>query len=231
MTAGEAHVWLARIDEAQRDKTTAATELLSEDELARAARFRFGRDKTRFIHARAVLRVLLGRYLNKNPRSLRFSYNQSGKPSLSDANSSALNFNLSHSGDWAIFAFTDDCAVGVDLEFIKPDFVEDPVIAQTLTDFETRRYRTLEQKRRDEFFFDCWTRKEAYLKAVGDGFLTAPNLIETVKYAPFAVEINTRAERARSFFRFYKLPAIAGCRAALALDRDEAQPEFWRFDD
>src|SRR5438094_222037 len=91
---------------------------LMPDETARAARFRFEHLQRSFILTRGALRVLLGRYLNTAPRDLQFSYGSNGKPTL--APSACLQFNASHSGDLALFAFTTDCEIGIDVEAVHP---------------------------------------------------------------------------------------------------------------
>jgi 4'-phosphopantetheinyl transferase len=141
--------------------------LLSSDEAARAARFRFEHLQHSFILARGALRILLGRYLNTSPADLAFSYAAKGKPAL--AGSANLQFNASHSGDLALFAFTLDCDLGVDIEAVRsmPD-MED-VAGRFFCAEEIAELMALSPGQRDQAFFLCWTRKEAYIKATGEG--------------------------------------------------------------
>lgn len=143
--------------------------LLSADETARAARFKFEHLQHSFILGRGALRVLLGRYLNTAPAALSFTYGSKGKPALAGR----LQFNASHSSGLALYAFTLDCELGVDVEALRsmPD-VED-VARRFFCAEETAEFMALPAAQRDHGFFLCWTRKEAYIKAIGEG-LSAP---------------------------------------------------------
>ena len=145
--------------------------LLSSDEAARAARFRFEHLQHSFILARGALRILLGRYLNTPPRDLEFRYGAKGKPAL--AGSASLQFNASHSGDLALFAFTLDCDLGVDIEAVRPMPDLEDVARRFFSTDEAAELMALSPGQRDQAFFLCWTRKEAYIKATGEG-LSAP---------------------------------------------------------
>jgi 4'-phosphopantetheinyl transferase len=144
--------------------------LLASDEMDRAERFRFARLRRSFILARGALRILLGRYLNAAPGDIEFSYGPKGKPALRTDH--RLQFNASHSGDVALFAFTMDCEIGVDVEAIRtmPD-IED-VAKRFFCAEETEDLLSLPPDQREQGFFLCWTRKEAYIKATGDGLST-----------------------------------------------------------
>lgn len=145
--------------------------LLAADEIERAARFRFEHLQRSFILARGALRILLGRYLNTAPHDLEFSYGSKGKPTLSAP--ARLQFNASHSGALALFAFTMDCEIGVDVEVVRqtPD-IED-IAKRFFCTEEAAELMSLPAGQRDQAFFLCWTRKEAYIKATGEG-LSAP---------------------------------------------------------
>jgi 4'-phosphopantetheinyl transferase len=148
--------------------------LLSPDELERAARFVFTRDRRRFIAARAALRSILGERLGEAPSRLRFDYGPQGKPALASAwQESGIQFNLAHSGDWALVALACNKRVGVDLEQIRP-LVEGREIARRhFSPRETADLWSLPLELQEEAFFRCWTRKEAYLKALGCGLSLA----------------------------------------------------------
>src|SRR4051812_17773983 len=119
---GELHVWRAELAQ-NPSLLTRLERTLSEDERERAARFHFRRDAERFVVARGVLRDILGRYLCERPERLRFVYNEFGKPSLAGEHAGGPHrFNLSHSRDLALYAVTLGREVGVDLEFVRPDF-------------------------------------------------------------------------------------------------------------
>jgi len=138
--------------------------LLSVDERHRAGRFRFDLDRNRFIARRGRLRVILGRYLDLKPASIRFGYGPNGKPFLEDAcNRDELTFNLSHSKELAIYAMTRKRRIGVDVERLRPITESDRIVAD-LYAFTARRPDQPAQA-----FLDWWTRYEAYLKASGSG--------------------------------------------------------------
>ena len=140
---------------------------LSADERARASRFRFDRDRNQFMTARGALRTLLGGYLAVQPAELIFEYGTHGKPTLAGRYQGSLKFNVSHSQGLALVAVSPDVEVGIDVEGIRPmpDAVE--IAARFFSPREAAELRALPAVSRISAFFACWTRKEAYLKAVG----------------------------------------------------------------
>ncbi|MBA2735369.1 MAG: 4'-phosphopantetheinyl transferase superfamily protein [Pyrinomonadaceae bacterium] len=225
LEVGEAHVWLARLDE----ETAAESErLISDDERNRAERFRFERDKKRFIAARGFLRVILGKYLRTNPRRIHFEYSKYGKPFLGRELQSSIKFNLSHSDGLALYAVTDGREIGIDIERIKSSFVDETMASQCLTKQEIVRFRLLPKKERDLFFFDCWTRKEAYLKARGNGLLLPVNEIETSLSSEFLTSfLQTDSASRQTSGSFQILPSIPDYAAALAVEGRNPQLKFW----
>lgn len=165
----EIHVWRASLDLPVAEKRN-LNDILSSDELERAGRFRFERDQNRFVMARAILRRLLGRYLEKDPRELRFMYTSHGKPYLeNDAGHDTLCFNLSHSGAMVIYAFARKRNIGIDMEEVRHDVMIDPVMQRFFTQEECSMLDSLHESKRIESFFTYWTRKEAFIKATGEG--------------------------------------------------------------
>jgi 4'-phosphopantetheinyl transferase len=146
--------------------------LLTPDERDRAGRFHFDRLRHSFILARGSLRLLLGRYLGAAPAGVRFAYGEKGKPALADP-SSRLHFNASHSGGIALCAFTLDCEIGVDVEQMRPLPDMQGIARRFFCAEESGELMALPEHQREAAFFRCWTRKEAYIKAIGDG-LSAP---------------------------------------------------------
>jgi 4'-phosphopantetheinyl transferase len=143
---------------------------LAADERARAERFYFQRDRERFVVARAALRAILGGYLNSTPESLSFCYGSRGKPALAaDCSQDAIRFNVSHSGDVALYAVTRAREVGVDVELIRPELNAERLAERFFSPREIDTLRTLPADLRRHAFFLAWTRKEAYVKATGDG--------------------------------------------------------------
>ena len=165
----QVHIWRASLDLPTIVIDQLAT-FLSPDEIERANRFRFVQHQKRFIAARGILRKLLSNYLQISPNDLKFKYGNCGKPQLTGfKQDSPLEFNLSHSGEYALYGFTYHHPIGVDLEYIRemPDAVK---IAQRF--FSEREYRlinSVEDAQKSAVFFKLWTAKEAYLKAIGKG--------------------------------------------------------------
>lgn len=168
MPAREVHVWLACLDRSEWASEQLGT-LLSSDERARAGRFHFVRDRRRFTAARGLLRMILGRYLGVDPREVEFSYGKHGKPALSRRFGSDFRFNTSHAGGLALFGLTRSAELGVDLEAIRPLPDAEQLAERFFSVREVAGLRAVPPARRSESFFNCWTRKEAYVKALGSG--------------------------------------------------------------
>ena len=169
LSAGEAHVWCAWLDlpSTWRDSYR---QFLSQAELERAERFRFERDRGRYIVRRGLLRSLLGRYLSVEATAIDFVYNDYGKPALgSSFGECPLRFNLSHSNGLAIFAFTSGMDVGVDVEYGQRDIEYEQLAERYFSPYERTMIQSLPPESKREAFYLCWTRKEAYIKAHGEG--------------------------------------------------------------
>ena len=166
LARGEVHLWQAELDDGLAD---GLRHLLSADELSRADRFHFAKDRNHFIAARGLLRTLLSVYLGSNSHELRFSYAEKGKPSLVETQQSAINFNLAHSHGMAIYAFAHDREVGVDLEYIREGLAGEKIAERFFSRREIEMLKSVPAELRKKAFFNCWTRKEAYIKARGEG--------------------------------------------------------------
>ena len=160
------HLWAIPI-ESSKSVVARLYALLSGDEQLRAARFRYEDLQRSFILARGVLRVLLGRYLDVRPNNVQFLYGPKGKPAVAEPE--WLSFNTSHSDGMALFAITRECEIGVDVERIRPlpDMYE--IARQFFCSEETSELMSLPIHQRERAFYLCWTRKEAYIKASGNG--------------------------------------------------------------
>jgi 4'-phosphopantetheinyl transferase len=141
-------------------------DVLSEDERERADRFRFERDRSRYVVGRGLLRTLLAAYVGRPASELVFSYSDFGKPALVGE---GPRFNISHSASTVLFAFSPSFDVGVDVELIQPDFVADRIAERFFSPHEVAALGALPAGDRLHAFLTCWTRKEAFLKARGDG--------------------------------------------------------------
>jgi 4'-phosphopantetheinyl transferase len=162
------HIWCASLD-VPPDTSARLYATLTSDERIRSAGFRFERDRQRFIVAHGVLRDLLGRYLQSQPGRIHYVYNAFGKPSLSPEFGSRLTFNLSHSAGLALIAIAADSSVGIDLEYIRTQSDYAEVARRFFSAAEVDELNALPGDRYTEAFFSCWTKKEAYVKACGDG--------------------------------------------------------------
>lgn len=163
----EVHVWHADLTNVEDACQLEA--MLSPDENERAARFRFPEHRRRFVIARGRLRQLLAAYLEVLPRDVGFAYSEAGKPELSGVHTSDIRFNVSHSGDIAAFAFALGRQIGVDVEYIRYDVDVEEIPLRFFSRMEQQTLAVLQGQRKFEGFFNCWTRKEAYVKAVGSG--------------------------------------------------------------
>jgi 4'-phosphopantetheinyl transferase len=163
---GDVHVWRASLDrpEATTDRLFLT---LAPDEMRRARRFHFLEDRHHYIAGRGILRALLGAYLGRPPSELSFGYNAFGKPVL--AGEPSLRFNLSHSRGLALYAVAWGREVGVDVEHVRPDFAGEAIARRFFSAPEVAALKAVPIELRVVAFFDCWTRKEAYIKARGKG--------------------------------------------------------------
>jgi 4'-phosphopantetheinyl transferase len=141
--------------------------ILSLDERQRADRFSLASLKRSYTLSRGGLRILLANYLGCPPNQIELIYGSKGKPTLRD--SSRLRFNTSHSGQMALYAFTLDCELGVDVERLRKMDDAETIAMRFFSDAEASELVSLNPGDRSLAFFRCWTRKEAYIKAIGDG--------------------------------------------------------------
>jgi 4'-phosphopantetheinyl transferase len=166
LNADEVHLWCANLDDHAPESFRS---LLAEDEISRADRFHFTKDRNHYIVARGLLRKLLASYLKVGAEELRFAYAEKGKPFLTENQHGLINFNLAHSHELAVYAFSAERELGVDLEFIRKDFGGEKIAERFFSPREIDVLRTVPVDLKNEAFFNCWTRKEAYIKARGEG--------------------------------------------------------------
>lgn len=213
----EVHLWHADLDSFSSELLDP---VLSAEELARAGRFHFVKDKKHFIVARALLRKLLAAYLGSDPQLLTFEYGDKGKPFVAAGGQGRISFNLAHSGGRAIYVFTKGREVGVDLEFIRKDTAGADIAKRFFSAWEMQAIQTVPEEQRKEAFFNCWTRKEAYIKARGEG-LSIPLDSFDVSVAPEETAALLRnyvdeAEVAR--WEMQAMPVAQGFVAALVVE-------------
>jgi len=230
-TGAEVHVWRFSLDLPLAHVERLA-EALSEDEHARAGRFLFESDQRRFAVARGTLRAILGRYLGVPSGDLTFAYSSHGKPALPrGAAGSDLRFNVSHAGGLALVAVALGREVGIDIERVREDFATEEIAARVFSPAELATMRVLPAAARCAAFFNCWTRKEAYVKARGEG-LSLPLRRFDVSVAPnepaalFATEENS-SEASRWSLR--ELQPGPGYVASLAVEGHGWGTRCWKL--
>jgi 4'-phosphopantetheinyl transferase len=217
---GEAHVWRASLDQ-PADMIAKFAPLLSQDEYQKAERFHRPTDRQRFIAGRGILRKIVSAYLAHAPDEIRFVYNKYGKPFISDdQNCGALGLNLSHSNGMALYAFTRRRRVGVDIEYKREDFATLEVAERFFSNDEFEALKAVASDQKTKAFFNCWSRKEAYIKAIGmgvsyplDGFTVS--LVPNV--APSLLKVDADATEAARW-NMYELDAGEGYAAALIVE-------------
>jgi len=165
-TPREVHVWRVELDSVPVHPGFAS--VLSQDEQSRAAVFKSADLRRLWTTARVALRMILARYTESSPAKLSFSVDSHGRPSLV-GDESKVNFNLTHTGRLALVAVAPDTRVGVDAEIINPDIEWEELANRFFTPAETKDIGVLPRSRRVDAFFACWTRKEAFVKALGTG--------------------------------------------------------------
>src|SRR5215207_1379669 len=227
----EVHVWRAQI-ELPSPQVQQLSGILTEDELDRARRFYFEIDRQRFITARGTLRSILSRYIPASPGHLRFYYNQYSKPSLApEFSSTLLNFNLSHSGSMALFAVTRNMEIGVDVERVHSDFEYEEIAKRFFSVNEVATLRTIPTEKKLEAFYNCWTRKEAYIKARGKG-LSLPLDSFDVSFAPWELPmllITKDEPQERSLWTLLDLKPGIGYAGALAVRGIGCRFRYWEW--
>ena len=213
----EVHVWSAGLDVTDAELAQ-LRQLLSNDEHARATRFVFEQDRRRFAAAHGILRKILARYLGTAPADLVFEIESAGKPQLAHQHGGALHFNLSHSRDLVLIAVTAGADIGVDLERISDTVEVDEVAAIVFSPAEIAVLNRLSPPQKRQAFFNGWTRKEAIVKALGEG-LGYPVRQLTVSIAPSERVRLIQAEGETmngSRWSLQSLPAPTGYVAAVA---------------
>jgi 4'-phosphopantetheinyl transferase len=228
----EIHVWAIRLDPPPAEVERLGRHL-SADEWERADRFRFDKHRRQYVVGRGALRTLLAAYLGSGrPEAIRFRYGPRGKPFLEPPlDAGGLEFNLSNSDELALAAFVLGREIGVDVEFLRsmPDCEQ--ISERFFSASEREVLRGIPVSRKEETFFNCWTRKEAYLKAVGEG-LAAPLDSFDVTLAPGdpprMLTLEGDAERASRWCFHHLVPADKYV-GAVAIEGGSWEVKTWTF--
>jgi len=229
----EVQVW--RVDlEAVRGDESRWQQQLSSDEAKRASRFHFPADRQRYVAARALLRTILAGYLEIDPKRVSFAYSQKEKPSLGPAHvGNEVTFNISHSGGIALLAFARKREIGIDVEQIRNDFDVEAIARRFFSAHEQEQLAALPKEKRFDSFFRCWTRKEAYIKATGDGLSLSLHQFD-VLIVPENGEalLSTRPDNSEAaLWSLREIPAGPGYAAALCVRGRGCRLKDWTSTD
>ena len=227
----EVHIWRANLNQPAA-ATNGLFDTLNENERARARRFHFERDERHFIVARGILRILLGRYMQVQPKQLVFTYNPYGKPSLDETfGCERPRFNLAHSRGLVYYAISGSRDVGIDVEYIIPGIEVQQLAERFFSPAETDELLALPKELQLEAFFNCWTRKEAYIKARGEGlsFPLANFVVSLVPGAPAKLLATADLEDQAACWTLHDLPSRPGYVAALAYKGQPGHLSCWNW--
>ncbi|MCU1241290.1 MAG: 4-phosphopantetheinyl transferase [Candidatus Acidoferrum typicum] len=220
----ELHVWRTSIDVPpvllQQFEST-----LNASEKERAEKFLVPQARERFVAARGILRGLLATYLEIDPVRVEFRYGPQGKPSPSAVHNSQICFSMSHSQGMGVFAFTSDCEVGVDVEQIKANFKGMEIASHFFSGEEIAALAKLPPELATEAFFGCWTRKEAYIKARGQG-LSIPLASFTVRFADSKQLLR---DEEGTPWACYALEPAAGFAGAVVAKGENWNLKYWEW--
>lgn len=224
----EVHLWWCSLD-LPSALVAQAYAVLAGDEVDRARRYKFARDQRRFVAARSFLRRTLAEYLSLSPLELSFAYGAFGKPRLSPrADHARVEFNLSHSGDIAILAITRGPAVGVDVEQVIQVSDLQEMARRFFSAYENAALNKIPSDARHFAFYCCWTRKEAFLKALGHGLAHPLDSFDVSldERCPRLVAVRGDRKASSKWTLFHVRPA-PGYVAALAVEGNHARL-VWR---
>lgn len=225
----EVHVWRAKLDLGSIDLEHAEASL-SSDERARAARFHFLKDQLRYVAARGTLRMIMARYIDRAPAQFEFCYGPFGKPELAPGhNPDGIRFNLSHSQGLALYAITRDHEIGVDLESVRANIAWEDIARRYFAPREVEALRSVPASSRAGAFLNCWTRKEAFVKARGEGLSLPLDQFEVsvAPGEPARLLRTTGDPQEASQWSFQQLEPAPGFVAAIAVRTARCEFKLW----
>jgi len=227
---GDVHIWWTSLDQSG-SRLEKHEQILATDERARAKRFRFERDRNRFVRRRGVLREILGCYLGIEPNAVRLTYGEHGKPKLvEEMVSRNIEFSLSHSEGIALYGFSHDHQIGVDIEYVREVPEMDQIAGQFFSEGEKEVLRSLKAREKTGAFYKCWTRKEAFTKATGVGLSYPLNSLDVLTDPvgrPQALKIDGSLERTTKW-SIRDLTLCSGFAAAFAVEQRPGQLPCYR---
>ena len=234
LPASEVHLWRATLD-VSATQLTALSATLGDDEPERAARRIFERDRRHFVAARGTLRMLLGRYLKREPASLSFEYGPHGKPRLHTVPDAAqrIEFNVAHSHGLALIAVARDRTVGVDLERVRSEIRCDALARRCYSPAELCYYETLSDDLRRQHFFTAWARKESLLKVTGRGLSLAMRDVEVAESSGITAGVLKLADASGvpKNWRWQAVEPGDGYTGAIAAEDGPWQLHRWQWPD
>ena len=222
------HVWRLSLDRPPER----FVQLLQADEVARANRFYFEKDRKHFVVARGFLRLLLAWYLHTEAKQLQFVYGAWGKPSLAgEFCETQLRFNMSHSHGVALYAVTEGREIGIDVEHVRADFASDDIARRFFSSHEVGVLCELPEDDRVSAFFRCWTRKEAYIKATGRGMSQPLDGFDVTLGSGDDVALLRAEDGSHERWRLVDIAVGAGYAGALAVEKPAGNIRYWNGDD
>jgi 4'-phosphopantetheinyl transferase len=219
----EVHVWLADLDQTT-ERTSNLFDFLTDEERNRSTKFVQTRDRNRFIATHSILRLILGRYLESRPEEIKITSGPAGKPSLHGNYN--LRFNLAHSGELALFAVSLGHELGIDIEHQRAEFIYDEIVENYFSPKERAEFWSLDASLRDDAFYLGWTRKEAYLKACGQG-LRVPLHAFDVSLDPNQAAMLTSGDQDRWTLRSFS--PKPGFMASLVVEGKDPSICYWEW--
>jgi len=232
LSKNDVHVWLATLDY-PKNCVRELSRVLSQDEFQRADCFVFERDKNQFITRRGLLRTIIGTYyLGIDPSRVEFGYGTYDKPYLlNHSEEHALQFNLSDSHKLVLYAFIKDLEVGIDIEHMRYITDAQQIIDSSCSGYEKDAFNELAEREKQDAFFNCWTRKEAFIKAIGEGLYYPLDQFD-VSLAPGEparlLRVAGQPEEAVQWSLKSFAPEI-NYKAALAVKCNDCNTIYWRF--
>jgi 4'-phosphopantetheinyl transferase len=223
------HVWAANLD-LSASALEHLAETLSSNESQRASRFHFERDRDRYIAGRGLLRTVLGNYLKTPPAEVPLVYGLNGKPLLQTAgNRTTIHFNLAHSQNLALLAVTYAGQIGIDVEAVRPLSDAHELVDRFFSTRESAAFESVPEAQKPAAFFNLWTRKEAWLKATGEGVGHLLNKVEVSFLPGEPAKLLSLPQDSTSHWTLTDLAPAPGFAAALAVACSTPILSCWRW--